>query len=114
MLKSTLTALVAVAAFAPAAFAEGSKHVTLTHDYDAAVLASEDGASALVSDLTRSAKRLCTTRLPAGAGVYTDKACVDSLVSAAVKQIFAQQSEAGMDIAPGFERIALTRMASAE
>lgn len=114
MLKSTLTALAAVALFAPAAVAEGGKLVTLKHDYDAAMLASDDGASALVTDLTRAAKRLCSTRVPASGGLYTDRACVDTLVAAAVKQIHAEQLEAGAEIAPGFERIVLTQLASAE
>lgn len=114
MFKSTVSVLAAAVLLSPAAFAEGGRKVTLTHDYDAALLSSDEGASLLVGELTRAAKRTCTSRIPAYGGVYTDQACAEYLVAAAVKDIHAAQSAAGVDMAPSFERIALTHLASAD
>jgi UrcA family protein len=114
MFKSTVSVLVAAVLLSPAAFAEGKKEVTLSHDYDAALLASDEGASVLLAELTKAARRTCTSRIPAYGGVYTDLACADSLVMAAVKEIHTAQTAAGADIAPSFERIALMQLASAD
>ncbi len=114
MLKSTVSVLVAAVLLSPAAFAESGKQVTLKHDYDAALLSSDEGASFLVTELTRAAKRACTSRVPVYGGLYTDQICTASLVSSAVKEIHEAQSAAGVEIAPSFERIALTQLASAD
>jgi len=114
MFKSTVSVLVAAVLLSPAAFAESGKIVTLKHDYDAALLASDEGASDLLTALTRAAKRACSSRVPAYGGFYTDLDCADSLVKAAVKEIHAAQTAAGVEMAPAFERIALTQLASAD
>lgn len=113
MFKPTALAALALVAFTPAAVAEGGKMVTLKHEYDAALLASDDGAKALLADLTRAAKRTCTSRVPALGGLYTDTACTDLLVAAAVQKIHADQLEEGTAMAPAFEKVALTQIASA-
>ncbi len=114
MFKSTVSALAAAVLLSPAAFAETGKMVTLTHDYDAGLLSSEAGASVLMADLKRAARRACTSRIPASGGYYTDTACADSLIAAAVKQIHEAHSAQGMEMAASFERIALTQLASAD
>jgi len=113
MFKPTLAALAAVFALSPAAFAEG-KLVTLTHEYDTALLSSDEGAAQLLAELTRAAKRTCTSRLPASGMSYTDSECVESLFVAAVKQIHAATTEKGAAVAPAFEKVALTQLASAD
>jgi UrcA family protein len=114
MIKTTLTALAAVLAVSPAAFAESGRNVTLTHVYDAALLSSDAGATALLTELERTARRVCTSRVPAHGGTYTDEACVATLYTAAVQKIHAAQSAAGVDLAPVFERAAATQLASAD
>lgn len=114
MFKSTIPVLAAVLLLSPAAVAEGKKEVTLTHDYDAALLSSDAGTSLLMDELTKAARRTCTSRIPAYGGMYTDLGCAESLVSAAVKDIHAAQAAAGTQMAPSFERLALTRLASAD
>ncbi|MBK8198275.1 MAG: UrcA family protein [Acidobacteria bacterium] len=113
MFKSTVMAALAVAALAPAAFAEG-KTVTLTHQYDTGLVSSDDGAAELIAELDRAAKRACTSRVP-GLGIsFTDEACAESLLTAAVKQIHTASLEAGTFIAPAFEKAALTQLASVD
>ncbi|MFN3912732.1 UrcA family protein [Hyphomonas sp.] len=113
MFKSTVSVLAAVALLSPIAVAERAKLVTLTHVYDKAQLSSEDGAAELLTGLTRAAKRVCTSRAPLVSMDYTDKACAESLVVAAVRQIQLEAAEAGIGMAPSLERIALTQLASA-
>lgn len=72
MSKSTVSVLVAAAVLSPAAFAQGRKAPTLSHEYDAALLASDEGASVLLAGLTRAAKRTCTSRIPAYGGRERD------------------------------------------
>ena len=114
MFKFTVSAVAAVVLMPAAAFAESGKMVTLSHDYDAALVSSDAGASTLLSELERAAKRTCTSRIPGAGGYYVDTACADALVVAAVKQIHETHTAAGMDVAPAFERIALTQLASAD
>jgi hypothetical protein len=64
--------------------------------------------------LGEAAKRTCTSRIPAYGGFCTDLACADPLVTAAVQEIQAAQTAAGGNIAPSFERIALTQLASTD
>lgn len=113
MFKPTLAALAAVFALSPAAFAE-TRLVTLSHQYDTALLATDEGAAQLLSDLTRAARRTCTSRVPASGVTFTDAACVDALFVAAIKQIHAAHVEAGTAIAPAFEQVALTQLASSD
>lgn len=113
MFKSTVSVLAAVALLSPIALAERAKPVTLTHVYDRALVSSEDGAAELLADLTRAAKRVCTSRAPLVSMTYTDKACAETLVVAAVKQIQLETAAAGIGMAPSLERIALTQLASA-
>lgn len=114
MFKRTASALAAALILAPAALADDVKQVTLTHQYDAALLSTDEGASVILSDLKQATERLCTSRIPAYGGMYTDKACAEGLMVAAVKEIHAAQTKAGVMIAPSFERVALTQLASAE
>ena len=114
MFKPTVSVLVAALVLSPLACAEGLRKVTLKHDYDTALLSTDEGAGILLADLTRAAKRVCTSRIPAYGGQYVDDACAESLVLSAVKEIHAVQSEAGVEIAPAFERAALTQLASAD
>lgn len=114
MFKPTVSVLAAVVLLSPVALAEGAKRVTLTHTYDTSLVSNEDGAAELLADLTRAAKRACTSRVPALGGAFTDMKCADSLVVAAIKQIQLETSEAGTGMAPSLERIALTRLASAD
>ena len=114
MFKSTVSVLVAAFVLSPVALAEGSKEVTLSHTYDAALLETDTGAATLIADLTRAAKRVCTTRIPASGTPYVDGDCVDTLVMAAVKDIHAEQAGNGVAIAPAFERVALVQLASAD
>ncbi|MCU0730445.1 MAG: UrcA family protein [Hyphomonas sp.] len=114
MFKTTVAAVAAAVLLSPAAFAEGGKMVTLSHDYDAALVSSDTGASVLLAQLERAAKRTCTSRIPGTGGQYMDAACADALLVAAVKQIHETHTAAGLDVAPAFERIALTQLASAD
>ena len=114
MFKSTVSALAAAVLLSPAAFAEGGKKVTLSHDYDAALVSTDAGTATLLSDLERAARRTCTSRVPGTGGYYLDTACADTLLVAAVKQIHETHTASGLDVAPAFERIALTRLASAD
>ena len=114
MFKLTASALAAALILAPAALADEVKQVTLTHKYDAALLSTDEGASVILGDLEQATERLCTSRIPAYGGMYTDKACAEGLMASAVKEIYAAQTEAGVRIAPAFERVALTQLASAE
>ena len=114
MFKSTVSALAAVVLLPAAAFAEDGKMVTLSHDYDAALVSTDAGASTLLSDLERAARRTCTSRIPGTGGYYLDAACADTLLVAAVKQIHETHTAAGLDVAPALERIAVTQLASAD
>jgi UrcA family protein len=114
MIRSTLAVVAAAFVMTPAALAEGQREVTLKHQYDAALLASDEGASLLLAKLERAAKRTCTSRAPASGGEFTDKACAEALYAAAIKQIYATERTQGAAIAPAFEREALTQLASAE
>ncbi|MBI1254352.1 MAG: hypothetical protein GC196_08430 [Hyphomonas sp.] len=114
MFKSTVPVLVAAVLLSSAAFAEGQKEVSLKHDYDASLLASDEGASVLLAALTRAAKRTCTSCIQASGGFCTDLACADPLVTAAVQEIHTAQTAAGANIAPSFGRIALTQLASTD
>lgn len=114
MLKSTVSAVAAALILSPAAVAEGGKMVTLTHNYDAALVSSDDGAATLLSELERAAKRTCSSRVPGLGGYYLDADCAESLLVSAVRQIHAAHIAAGLDVAPAFERIALTQLASAD
>ncbi|MEQ9505115.1 MAG: UrcA family protein [Hyphomonas sp.] len=114
MFKSTVSVLVAAFALSPVALAEGGKEVTLSHTYDTALLETDAGATALIADLKKAAKRVCTTRIPASGTPYVDRDCAESLVMAAVKDIHAAQTENGVAIAPAFERVALVQLASAD
>lgn len=112
MLKTTLTVLAAATLLVPAALAEG-KNVTLTHSYDVEALSDDLGAAKLLIDLKRAAERVCTTRVPAYGGMFTDEACAESLFEAAVQQIHQTGMASGVNFAPAFERAALTQIASA-
>lgn len=113
MFKPTVLAALAVVAFSPVAVAEGGKMVTLKHEYDTSLISSDEGAATLLADLTRAAKRACTSRVPALGGLYTDMDCTEMLVAGAVQKIHADQLEAGTTMAPAFEKVALTQIASA-
>ena len=113
MIKSTVSVLAAALILSPVALAQGGKMVTLTHTYDTALVSSEDGAAELLADLTSAAKRACTSRAPVLGMDYTDTACAETLVVAAVNQIQLETKQAGTDMAPSLERIALTQLASA-
>ena len=106
MLKATSMILAAAMVLTPVAVAGPVKEVTLTMDYDPALLASEDGAATLVADLESKARKLCSQRVPALGTVYVDAECSASLVKAAVAQIHADQSELGLELAPAFQRLA--------
>ncbi len=114
MFKSTVSAVAAALLLSPAAFAQGARMVTLSHDYDAALVSSDAGAGALLAELEQAAKRVCTSRIPGTGGHYLDAACANSLVLAAVKQIHETHTAAGLEVAPTLERIALTQLASAD
>jgi UrcA family protein len=111
MIKLTVSALSAAVLLSTVALAEGAKPVTLTHTYDMTLVSSEAGAAELLADLTSAAKRACTSRVPV-MGNYTDKACAESLVVAAVKQIQSASAEAGTDLAPTLQRVAQVQLAS--
>lgn len=114
MLKSTLTVLAAAAMLVPSALAEGGQPVTLTHNYDVSLLSDDAGAVKLLSELKRAAARVCTSRVPAYGGQFTDPVCTEALYEAAVKQIHANGLVSGIDFAPSFERAALTQIASVD
>ena len=114
MIRSTLAVVAAALFITPAALADSVKKVTLTHQYDTALLSSDEGASVLLAKLERAAKRTCTSRAPAYGGQFTDETCADALYAEAVKQIYAAESSQGASIAPTFERVALTQLASAD
>jgi len=61
MFQSTVPVLVAAVLLSPAAFVEAKKEVALKHDYGAPLLACDEGASVLLAELTRAAKRTCTS-----------------------------------------------------
>lgn len=105
MFKATFLILAATMALVPMAAAQ-PKQVTLAMDYDPALLSSETGAQALVSDLTREAHKLCSQRMPALGTLLVDKDCAADLVKAAVQQIHAEHASAGQEIAPGFQKLA--------
>lgn len=114
MSKSTFSVLAAVFLLSPAALADRIKEVTLTHEYDAALLSSDAGTSLLLDGLTKAAKRTCTSRIPAHGGFHTDLACTESLVTAAVRDIHAAHTIAGTRMAPSFSRMALMQLASSD
>ena len=114
MFKSTVAAVAAVLVLSPAAFADGLTKVTLKHEYDTALVTTDAGTAILLTELSRAAKRACSSRIPASGITYTDAECADTLFVAAVKKIHADQIESGASIAPAFEKAALTQLASAD
>lgn len=106
MLKVTSTILAAAMVLTPVAVAGPVKEVTLKMDYDPALLSTDAGVETLVSDLETKARKVCSQRIPAIGSIYVDTECSANLVKAAVQQIHADQSEAGLDIAPGFQTLA--------
>lgn len=106
MLKATSMILAAAMVLTPVAAAESLKEVTLTMDYDPALLTSDAGAESIISELKREARKVCSQRLPAIGSIYVDTTCADSLVKAAVQQIEADVSGAGQAVSPGFARLA--------
>lgn len=114
MLKATLTVLAAATILAPAALAESGKPVTLSLEYDTALLTSDASVAELLGDVKRAATRTCTSRIPAFGAYYIDKDCAASLYLAAVKQIHESGRDAGIDVAPAIEQAALTQLASAD
>lgn len=105
MLKATSMILAAAMVLAPVAAAESLKEVTLTMDYDPALLTTEAGVETLVSDLESKARKLCSQRVPAIGAIYVDDTCSASLVKAAVQQIHADQATA-VELAPAFQELA--------
>jgi len=112
MFKPTVSILAAAMILAPVASAESLKgterlrEVTLHMEYDPAKLTTEEGTASLVKSLKREARRACSQRISVMSSYYVDFDCADTLVKAAIQKIHADQSEAGLDIAPSFQRLA--------
>ncbi|MFN4025037.1 MAG: UrcA family protein [Hyphomonas sp.] len=113
MFKPTSMILAAAMVLTPFAAAQSGKEVTLRMDYDPALLASDDGADSLVKSLKREARKLCSQRIPATGGTYLDQDCVSNLMTAAIQQIHNDQTAAGTQIAPGFEKLVTVEYALA-
>lgn len=113
MFKPTATILGAALLLTPIAFASDLKEVTLRVNYDPAVLETEAGSAELVRELRRESRKVCSHRVIITGTPYVDRGCVDSLVSAAIQQIHADQTQAGQAIAPAFERLAVLDYAQA-
>lgn len=105
MFKPTSMILAAAMVLTPLATAQSGKEVTLRMDYDPALLASDAGADSLVKSLKREARKLCSQRVPATGGNFIDQTCVSGLMTAAIQQIHADQTAAGTQLAPGFEKL---------
>lgn len=106
MFKPTATILAAALILSPAAFAQAPTEVTLHVSYDPQLLASEAGSAELVRTLRREARKVCSHTIVITGTPYTDRVCVDNLVTEAIRQIHSDQSAAGQAIAPAFEQLA--------
>lgn len=84
-----LTALAAALALGGIAHAERVKTIEVELVYEPALLATEEGASAVLSSLTRQATYACRTLSMASKGFSVDEICVQDMVDEAVEKIGA-------------------------
>lgn len=95
---STLLAA-GVVALAPAAFADSSKEITVTLEYDASLLSSEAGAAQVLASLESQADRACLRERALLVTERIDEVCATDLVAKAVAEIHSSESNAGMPLA---------------
>jgi UrcA family protein len=98
--------IVAGTVLAPAAFAKSEKPVSLTIEYDTALLEDEATALELLASIEAQARNACMYNTGIQAGKAEDTACTSELVSGAVSQISAEQTRLGKATPAAFTSLA--------
>ena len=103
-------ALTACAAFT--AHAETTTPITVSIEYDQALLGSDTGAEAVLTDIRSQARAACTTPgSKFGRGPVVDRSCADDVMAQAAVKILQEREEMGLETAPAFARVAAVKTA---
>ncbi|MBD3769737.1 MAG: UrcA family protein [Rhodobacterales bacterium] len=115
MMKQMLAAAALVAVVPFAASAETTTPVTVDITYDHALLASDLGAQAVLSDIRDQARSACTTSgAKFGRSPSVDRDCANDVMAQAAVKILKEREEMGLKTAPAFARVATVETASYE
>ncbi|MEH6490239.1 UrcA family protein [Hyphomonas oceanitis] len=114
MLKPIASIMAAAVILSPVAFAEAQTPITVEIQYDKDLLALDAGAPVVMASIKAQAKKACTSYVPVFGGNYTDRSCVNDIVSAAVSKINEQQALEGRETADEFAQQTVMILADAE
>ncbi|KCZ60200.1 UrcA family protein [Hyphomonas chukchiensis] len=114
MLKPIASIMAAAVILSPVAFAEAQTPITVEIEYDKDLVALDSGAPVVMASIESQAKKACTSYVPVFGGYYTDRSCVDDIVSAAISKINEQQASEGRKTADKFAQQAVMILADAE
>ena len=108
-----LFAAAALAACVPfAASAEQVKPITVSIEFDHALLGSDAGAEKVIADIREQARTACTSRSSKyGHAPTVDRSCADDVMSKAAVKILQEREDMGLDTAPAFARVAIVKTA---
>ncbi|MEO1100824.1 MAG: UrcA family protein [Pseudomonadota bacterium] len=95
---STLLAA-GVVALAPAAFADSSKEITVSLEYDSSLLSSEAGAAQVLASLESQVDRACLRERSLIVTERIDEACATDLLAKAVAEIHNNEADAAVPLA---------------
>jgi UrcA family protein len=116
-MKKQMFAAAALTAFGAAlvpsaAQAETLTPITVSIQYDHALLASDIGAEAMLDNMRQQARDACTTRgAKFGRGPMVDRSCADDVVAKAAVKILKEREAKGLTTAPVFARVATVETA---
>lgn len=98
--------IVASTMLAPAAFAKSETPVSITIEYDTALLEDETTALELLASIETQARSACMYYTGIQAGLAEDETCTSELVAGAVSQISAEQARLGKATPSVFSSVA--------
>ncbi len=111
MLKSIAT-VAALSAMIPLAAQAGPlTPITVSIQYDKAMLATDEGASDVLASIKDQATAACTSPAQFGRAASVDKKCRDDIMAKATYSIVKKQQAEGLVTAPAFEQVAVMQVA---
>lgn len=106
MLKSVIGIAAAAALFPLAASAEMTTPITVAISYDKGMLASDEGAKAVLDSMREQAAIACTQPSVVSQAARVDRKCARDVVEKAAAKILLEQQALGLEVSPAFASVA--------
>ncbi|MEM7007204.1 MAG: UrcA family protein [Pseudomonadota bacterium] len=111
-MKKLVFSLTAVCvAFSPVAIADESEEVSVTIEYDMALLDSDSGAEVLLASIEDQARAACRQPSKSYFAGSIDSVCVEEVMSLAALKISEERAKAGQSVPRDFAALAQDRAA---